>query len=63
MQKLFVASVAIATVALSAPVLAADMPPYPVAAGPVVGALTGKASMSAAPSAARGTIRASTRPM
>jgi opacity protein-like surface antigen len=37
MQKLSIASVAIATVALSAPVLAADMPPYQVAAGPVVG--------------------------
>jgi outer membrane immunogenic protein len=37
MQKLFVASVAFATLVLSSPVLAADMPPYPVAAGPVVG--------------------------
>jgi opacity protein-like surface antigen len=37
MQKLFAASVAIAAVALCAPALGADMPPYPVAAGPIVG--------------------------
>jgi outer membrane immunogenic protein len=36
-KKLFVASVAVVAVALSAPVLAADMPPYPVAKGPIVG--------------------------
>lgn len=36
MKKLFVASVVIAAVALSAPVLAADMPPYSVAKGPIV---------------------------
>jgi opacity protein-like surface antigen len=36
-KKLFVASVVVVAVALSAPVLAADMPPYPVAKGPIVG--------------------------
>jgi opacity protein-like surface antigen len=35
-KKLLVASVVIAAVALSAPVLAADMPPYSVAKGPIV---------------------------
>jgi hypothetical protein len=36
-KKLVVASMAIAAVAVSAPVRAADFPPYSVAKGPIIG--------------------------